>query len=48
MPLNECQQMAIRTGPRDEHDKIDNGVLGLIGETGEVIGQLKARIQEMK
>ena len=41
MTLNEYQQMAMRTSPRDGHDKIDNGVLGLIGETGEIIDVYK-------
>lgn len=37
MTLSEYQQQAQRTaGERAGHDKIDNGVLGLCGEAGEV------------
>lgn len=35
------QKRAMRTSPRDGHDKIYNGILGLIGETGELVDILK-------
>ena len=31
----------MRTSPWDGHDKIDNGVLGLMGEAGELIDVYK-------
>lgn len=37
MTMRQYQKKAMRTSPRDGHDKIDNGVLGLIGETGELV-----------
>lgn len=37
MEMREYHKLAMRTSPRDGHDKIDNGILGLIGETGELI-----------
>ena len=39
--LRDYHRMAMRTSPRDGHDKIDNGVLGLIGETGELVDLYK-------
>lgn len=39
--IKQYQKMAMRTSPRDGHDKIDNGVLGLIGETGELVDVYK-------
>lgn len=37
----EYHYLAMRTSPRDGHDKIDNGILGLIGETGELVDVYK-------
>lgn len=39
--MKEYQKLAMRTSPRDGHDKIENGILGLIGETGELVDVLK-------
>ena len=39
--LRDYHRLAMRTSPRDGHDKIDNGVLGLIGETGELVDLFK-------
>ncbi len=39
--LRDYHGLAMRTSPRDGHDKIDNGMLGLIGETGELIDLYK-------
>lgn len=39
--LREYHALAMRTSPRDGHDKIDNGMLGLIGETGELVDVYK-------
>ena len=39
--MNEYQRMAQRTSPDDGHDRMDNGVLGLIGETGEIVDLYK-------
>lgn len=41
LSMKQYQKAAMRTSPRDGHDKIDNGVLGLIGETGELVDVLK-------
>lgn len=41
LTLNEYQKLAQRTSPDDGHDRIDNGVLGLIGETGELVDVYK-------
>ena len=47
MGMNMYQEMAQRTSPDDGHDRIDNGVLGLIGETGEIVDLYKKiRISE--
>lgn len=35
--MKKYQRLAMRTSPDDGHDKMDNGVLGLIGETGELV-----------
>lgn len=35
--MREYHKLAMRTSPRDGHDKIDNGILGLIGEAGEIV-----------
>lgn len=39
--IRDYHRLAMRTSPRDGHDKIDNGMLGLIGETGELVDILK-------
>ena len=36
MLINKYQSLAQRTSPNDGHDKLDNGIMGLIGETGEI------------
>lgn len=41
LTIYEYQQLAQRTSPRDGHDRIDNAVLGLLGETGEIVDLLK-------
>lgn len=41
LTVDKYQALAMRTSPRDGHDKIDNGVLGLIGETGELVDVYK-------
>lgn len=41
MNMEQYSAAAMRTSPRDGHDKIDNGTLGLIGETGELVDVLK-------
>ena len=40
MDLNEYQRLAMRTSP-DGHDRIKNGCLGLIGESGEIADIIK-------
>ena len=40
MTLNEYQRLAQRTSP-DGHDRILNGCLGLIGESGEIVDIIK-------
>lgn len=39
--MDKYQKLAQRTSPDDGHDRIDNGVLGLIGETGELVDVYK-------
>lgn len=41
MTLDQYQKLAMRTSPKDGHDKLDNAVLGLIGETGELVDVYK-------
>lgn len=41
MNMREYQALAMRTSPRDGHDKIDNGILGLHGEAGEIVDLYK-------
>ena len=41
LSLKDYHRLAMRTSPRDGHNKIDNGMLGLIGETGELVDLLK-------
>lgn len=40
MELNVYQILAMRTSP-DDHDRIRNGCLGLIGESGEIVDIIK-------
>ena len=40
MKFEEYQQLAMRTSP-DGHDRIANGCMGLIGETGEIVDLVK-------
>ena len=46
MTLNEYQALAQRTSPNDGHDRMDNAMLGLIGETGEIIDVFKKYIYQ--
>lgn len=46
MNLREYHKLAMRTSPRDGHDKIDNGILGLIGESGELVDVYKKWIYQ--
>lgn len=39
--IRDYHRLAMRTSPRDGHDKIDNGMLGLLGETGELVDLIK-------
>lgn len=39
--MREYHHLAMRTSPRDGHDKMENGILGLIGETGELVDLFK-------
>ncbi len=39
--MDEYQRLAQRTSPNDCHDRMDNGVMGLIGETGEIVDVYK-------
>lgn len=41
LSLRDYHRLAMRTSPRDGHNKIDNGMLGLLGETGELVDLLK-------
>jgi NTP pyrophosphatase (non-canonical NTP hydrolase) len=41
LTLKEYHRLAMRTSPKDGHDQIDNGVLGLLGETGELVDLYK-------
>lgn len=40
MNLKEYQRLAMRTSP-DGHDRVKNGCLGLIGESGEIVDIIK-------
>lgn len=40
MDLNAYQKQAMRTSPED-HDRVKNGCLGLIGESGEIVDIIK-------
>ena len=40
MRISEYQQLAMRTSP-DGHDRVENGCLGLIGESGEIVDLVK-------
>lgn len=41
MKMEIYEAAAMRTSPRDGHNKVDNGVLGLIGESGELVDVIK-------
>lgn len=41
LTMADYQRLAQRTSPNDGHDRLDNGVLGLIGESGEIADLLK-------
>ena len=41
MTMEEYQRAAQHNSPDDGHDKVDNGILGLIGETGELVDVYK-------
>ena len=41
MTWDRYQELAQRTSPDDGHDRIDNAILGLIGETGELVDVYK-------
>lgn len=41
MNMEVYRAAAMRTSPDDGHDKIDNGALGLIGESGELVDVIK-------
>lgn len=41
LSMKNYHALAMRTSPNDGHSKIDNGMLGLIGETGELVDLLK-------
>lgn len=41
MNMWDYQLLAQRTSPDDGHDRMDNGALGLIGESGEIVDLLK-------
>lgn len=44
----EYHDLAMRVSPKDGHDKIDNGVLGLISTTGEMVGMLRSHLYRNK
>lgn len=44
--LHDYHKLAMRTSPMDGHDKIDNGMLGLIGETGELTDLYKKHVYQ--
>ena len=41
LTLKDYHGLAMRTSPHDGHDKVENGLLGLIGETGELVDLYK-------
>ena len=41
MNMYDYHREAQRTSPNDGHDKMDNALLGLIGETGELVDVIK-------
>jgi len=47
MNLNEYQQQALRTSP-DDHNRVLNGCLGLIGESGELVDIMKKHMFQSK
>lgn len=47
MDLNAYQKQAMRTSPED-HDRVKNGCLGLIGESGEIVDIVKKYLFQSK
>ena len=41
MVISKYQSLAMRTSPEDGHDRVLNGCLGLIGESGEIVDLVK-------
>ena len=41
MNIYDYHRAAMRTSPKDGHDKLKNGMMGLIGETGEIVDVVK-------
>lgn len=48
MNMRQYHKLAMRTSPRDGHDKIDNGILGLIGEAEEIVDVYKKWVYQSK
>lgn len=46
MTLNDYQVLAMRTSPNDGHSRIENGCMGLCGESGECIDILKKHLMQ--
>lgn len=42
----EYQALAQRTSPEDGHDRVDNALLGLLGETGEIADLYKKQLYQ--
>ena len=41
MVISKYQSLAMRTSPEDGHDRVMNGCMGLIGESGEIVDLIK-------
>lgn len=48
MSMREYHALAQRTSPMDGHNRLDNGCLGLIGETGEIVDALKKHLYQSR
>lgn len=48
LKIAQYHDLAQRTSPNDGHDRIDNGVLGLLGETGELVDLYKKWVYQSK
>lgn len=46
--IEEYHGLAMSISPKDGHDKIDNGVLGLIYTTGKMVGMLRNHLYRNK